>query len=727
MRASVVFSALFCVAFSSSVLDLVDPFIGTGGKGYGCGAVPPGAQLPFSGVRLSADTSHTLFPVLPYEHFGGYQYADNEIRVFSHLHTQGAGVLDMGILSVMPVAQRPSAHLVTDENYRSRFSHAHESASPGYYSVLLETHGVQAELTAGVHSAAHRYRWGAKGEAVILFPLSHAMPQHSCKDASVAIDVSKQVVTGQIETTGGFSASGLTAYFVARFNTPFSAFGAWVNGSVTSSASSANGTNIGGYVSFGAAKTVEMYVGVSWISIEQAWKNLAAEQAGQSFDATLANAKATWLKTLSRVSVEGGSREDLTKFYTALYHIHCAPSTVSESGGMYVGFDKSVHQLSPTMNAYYSDLSMWDVHRTQMPFLAWLYGESVMGDIVESVRLMAEQLRYLPNWPFVNTNTCTMIGQFGQNIVAEAYLWGVRNFNVTGAYEAIKNAALGDQPCGRSNTALYEQLGFLPLDVDSYGSCRTLAWAHNDFAIAAMAQGLGRASEYAFFSNRSSFYKNVWSHDDSYYCPRFANGTFKCPANKFDFLDNHFVEGDSWHYRFHGHQPMKLFKSERDFVEQLDKFMTLGRLDPFNVLPNPYYWAGNEPGILSPWLFAWANRSDLTIRHTHWVLQNRYSTQPDGVPGNDDYGAISGWLVWAYLGIYPLYSGNSAVSVAAPIFPRVTLTRDSGATVVLERTGSGELISQLLVNGARVSSSIVSFQELLSGQQTTLSWTMAAQ
>jgi len=288
----------------------------------------------------------------------------------------------------------------------------------------------------------------------------------------------------------------------------------------------------------------------------------------------------------------------------------------------------------------------------------------------------------------------------------------------------MRNAAIGDQPCGRSHTALYESLGYLPLDIDSFGSCRTLAWAHNDFAIAAMAKALGKQDDYAFFWNRSTFYKNVWSHDDEYYCPRFANGTFMCPKNKFDFLDNHFVEGDSWHYRFHGYQPMELFKSEEYFVQQLDEFMTRGHLDPFNVLPNPYYCAGNEPDILSPWLFAWANRSDLTIYHTRWLIANRYSTRPDGVPGNDDYGAISGWLVWAYLGMYPLYSGNNQVSVAAPVFPNITLFRDGGATVVLQRSGNGVRIGQLLVNGKRIDSSIINLSDLLASKTTTLSWVM---
>ncbi len=524
---------LVAAAAATSVLDLVDPFIGSGGKGFGCGAVPPGAQAPFSGVRLSPDTSHTVFPWLPFEHFGGYQYSDNEIRVFSHLHTQGAGVLDMGILSVLPVAQLPDSRLVTDQRYRSRFSHDHEHASPGYYSVLLQSHGIEAELTAGTHSAAHRYHW-SRGEPVILFPLSHALPSKSCKAASVKVDLLRQTVTGHIETTGGFSGNGLMAYFVARFNVSFTGFGTWSSGKMSPLAASVNGTDIGGYVQFKGVDAAEMYVGVSWISEQQAWANLEAEQSGQSFDATLSAARTAWSEALGRVQVSGGSREDLTKFYTALYHVHCAPSTVSEAGGLFVGFDGKVNRLAPPMRAYYSDLSMWDVHRTQIPLLAWLYGDSIASDIVESIRIMTEQLGYLPNWPFVNTHTCTMIGQFGQNMITESYLWGARNYNVSRAYKAIRDAAIGDSNCGRDHSAVYGKLGYLPAELDERSTSLTLAWAHNDFALAAMARQLGLAQDESFFAHRSTFYKNIWSPKEKFYCPRSANGTFTCSVSKLD-------------------------------------------------------------------------------------------------------------------------------------------------------------------------------------------------
>ncbi len=169
---------------------------------------------------------------------------------------------------------------------------------------------------------------------------------------------------------------------------------------------------------------------------------------------------------------------------------------------------------------------------------------------------------------------------------------------------------------------------------------------------------------------------------------------------------------------------MSLFESADEFVGQLEEFLSRGQLDPFNVLWNPYYWAGNEPDILSPWLFAWANRSDLSIRHTRWLIDHRYTAAADGIPGNDDYGAISGWLVWAYLGLYPLYSGNSALSVAAPVFSSVMMTRDGGATVRMERSGEGTRIRSLLLNGRPVTSAILSLDDLLASRNATLSWTM---
>ncbi len=178
-------------------------------------------------------------------------------------------------------------------------------------------------------------------------------------------------------------------------------------------------------------------------------------------------------------------------------------------------------------------------------------------------------------------------------------------------------------------------------------------------------------------------------------------------------FDKHYVEGDAWHYRFYGTDPLKTFGSAETFVRELDRFMLLGRLDPFNVLPNPWYWAGNEPDIDAPWQFAIANRSDLTAEHVHWVARHRYSAAPDGIPGNDDYGALSGWLAWAYLGFYPLYSGKAQLSVSIPMFSDISIARENGGMLHIATHGAGTKIAKLTIDGRTIAGSIVAIADFV--------------
>ncbi len=450
--AAVALLALLAASSLGALVDHVDPFIGTGGQGFGAASVPPGAQLPFSSVRLSPDTAHSDVPYTPFDHFGGYHFQDDEIRVFSHLHTQGAGDLDLGILSVLPVGQVPAkAEFVTNYGYRSRFSHATESASPGYYRVELETHRVVAELTTGQHfTGTHRYTWSGE-QRVLLFPISHAMPQEGCKLAGLNISVATQEVTGFIWHEGSFGrrGGGVRPFLVARFNESFSRFGTW-NASVIAAGSDAvSGVDVGGWIEFDAP-SVEMFVGVSWISLAQARANLAT--VDPSFDAARAAAAAQWEAVLGTVMAAGPAEPaDLTKFYTALYHAHCAPSTLSEAGGAYLGFDGAVHALAPPQQTYFSDMSIWDVYRCTMPLLSLLQ-PARMGDVAQSIVLISQQGQSLPQWPFVDIYTCAMIGQHAQNILADAYLWGLRNFDVQAAYAAIVKAATTQEVhCARSH------------------------------------------------------------------------------------------------------------------------------------------------------------------------------------------------------------------------------------------------------------------------------------
>lgn len=256
----------------------------------------------------------------------------------------------------------------------------------------------------------------------------------------------------------------------------------------------------------------------------------------------------------------------------------------------------------------------------------------------------------------------------------------------------------------------------------------TVDYAHNDFAIAALAQALGQQADYDFFQNRSERYLNVWSEADQWFCPRHANGTFFCSFSKVQVVpfSPYFIEGDAWHYRFYGTNPLKTFKSVEYFVEQLSLLMVKARIDNDTFLPNPYYWAGNEPGMGSAWLFAWANRSDLTAVYTQWVSNNVYSASASGLPGNNDYGALASWLVWTYMGAYPMYSGNPQLSLSVPMLPSFVIRRDDGSTLTITRQGpvNGTLV-KVLVNGQPHSSALLPVSALFSSSNASIQFVTA--
>lgn len=445
-----------------TVIGYVDPFIGSGGQGYGVGGVPPGAQLPFSTIRLSPDTSSLFFE--PWARVGGYHWNDNEVRCFSHLHMQGAGVLDMGIVSIMPTNQLPDEKLVSNYGYRSFFEKQNQKAQPGYFSVLLDTPNVFAELTSAQFAAGHRYTWrNSAGKKVLLFP-SHGIPQSAVVNASVLIE--DGLLKGHIQMEGGMSGrkpGGVSVYFVYSFNASIAGFGVWNKDIVHANVSQVFGNEIGGYLEF-EQDTVEVQIGISYINTSQALVNLNREtKALKTFNDMLSNAQNVWEKTLSSVIVGGqAEHDDLVKFYTALYHSLCAPTTLSEDR-LYLGFDDKIHELPSNMSAYYTDMSLWDVYRDQFQLLSLLFGNSRMGDIVQSLLLMTDQGGSLPQWPFVNVYTCSMIGQHAQNAIADAYLWGVRGFNADTAFETVKFSATQPQKkCGRNHMEQYDNMGYIP-------------------------------------------------------------------------------------------------------------------------------------------------------------------------------------------------------------------------------------------------------------------------
>eukprot|EP01116_Phalansterium_solitarium_P000545 TRINITY_DN10357_c0_g1_i2.p1 TRINITY_DN10357_c0_g1~~TRINITY_DN10357_c0_g1_i2.p1 ORF type:complete len:745 (+),score=258.54 TRINITY_DN10357_c0_g1_i2:75-2309(+) len=708
MSAILVLGLLFPAAVAQ-YSQFVNQFVGTGGEGFGIGSVPPGAQAPFGAVRLSPDTVYTDNVWLDFNHFGGYYYGDTHVRVFSHTHMVGSGAVDYGTVGVMPAAAAPASETVVNYGFRSAFSHKKEQAAPGYYSVYLDDAGVLAELSATTHVGAHRYTFdkGVK-QPTILFAASHTLTPKACAGAYVEIDIGAMEVRGYNVNNGGLSSrfGGVTTYFVAKFSQPFASVGVWNASGVQPGVAVVNSTVGGGWVSFAPGTgPIEYFLGLSFISIDQARVNLDAEGGPKpTFDAIRNETATVWEERLSLIEINtNASRTDLVKFYTAFYHTLLAPTTFSEVGGIYLGFDNQVHTLNASQPTYYTDMSIWDVHRSEFPWLAFVQPD-VQRDVVRSLLLMFQQGGDLPKWPLANGYTGCMTGSHTLVVLADALAKNLGGYDAELAYNASRQVATTNEAhAGRTDIVDWINKGYVPFENDTRGCTESLEYAYDDWAVGQQAAMLGHADDAALFTNRSRQWRNLWNPQYKFFCPKNYAGDWLCPPTWVNVFDERYVEGDAWHYRFYvPHEVdalIELFGAET-YVDELTKFFELAEADNANILPNPYYWAGNEPDILSVWEFAWAGRADLTQKYSRWTMNHRFNEFPDGLPGNDDYGTMSAWFAWAAIGFYPL-SGSPTYIMGAPLFDQIVVHREAGDLKIIayDNSATNVFVRQAHLNG----------------------------
>lgn len=539
--------------------------------------------------------------------------------------------------------------------------------------------------------------------------------------------------------TGGLSGrfGGVKTYFVAQFGAVgprFTSHGVWdlASSQLSPGSASINGTHVGAWIGFdsGAVSTVvEMYIGLSFVSLDNARLNLKTElwNGKLSFDLALNQTQSEWEGLLGRFEVTGGDEVELVKFYTAAYHAFLAPTTFNDVNGQYLGFDSRVH-LMPAGRSWYSDMSIWDTHRTQFPLLALVLPD-VMSDIVNSLVLMFQQGGDLPRWPMANGYTGTMSATHADVVVADGYLKGVRGFDVDQAMKAlIQSATQPQRYAGRENIDEWLKYGYVSYASNHKAAILTLEYAFDDWAVGNMAAALNNSAAAELFYNRSKNYRNVWNAEKQFFCPKSRDPSsgavaWACPP-WYDYLnpfDTRYEEGDAWHWRwFVPHDPtglIALFGGVDKFVEQLMEFFDYSNLDQFNILPNPYYWAGNEPDIFAAWLFTFAGRPDLTQKYTRMVMSTRYSGLPDGLPGNDDYGTMSAWYMFAALGFYP-QAGSTTYILGSPVFPQavVHLANNTRLVITAHNANADNIyVQKVAVNGRPWPSWFIDHAQLVGG------------
>ena len=706
----------FPPASAASLADRVHPLAGTqpGPKTFGGGHNFPGATVPFGMVQWGPDTTPSD------RHSGGYDFRDSHITGFSLTHLNGAGCSLYGDFPFLPTTEpldaspAPPGSAGLAGRFEPGFSHRHERASPGRYSVRLNPvrgGAIGVDLTATTRTGMARFAFPRSPHASVLIDAGGSAKANDL--AQVQIDPARREISGTA-SSGYFCAQRprYKVYFAAVFGRPFDTYGTWTRQRLSPRSAAASDSRppsnapartaqAGAYASFDTRRNrlVTARVGVSFVSVAGARANLAAESRGNSFRSQAAAAENHWNRALGSIRVSGGSRRNLDTFYTALYHALMSPRTFDDAGGDYIGMDGRVHDSGGRTK--YADLSGWDIYRTQIPLLAMLMPRRA-SDIVASMLADAAQSGCLPRWSYANGQSMTMVGDPADPIIASAAAFGARGFDEAAALAAmVKGASDGCRTADgsyvqRQGLEEYKALGYVPFDLDVrrrnanslFGdpetvwasAATTLEYAVADFSIAQFAaRALGDRATYGTFLSRSGNWRNLLNPRSRLIEPRFADGSF--PHGYDNLRGAGFAEGNSVQYTWMVPQdPGGLFAAiggRARAARRLDRFLRdlnggAGATHADHAL------LGNEPNLNVPWLYNWTGhpfKAQATVRR---ALHDLYSATPAGYPGNDDLGTLSSWYVFGALGLYPEVPAVGVLAIGSPLFQRATVRLAGG-------------------------------------------------
>ena len=769
-------------------IDYVDPFIGTTNFSV-CnpGAVLPQGMMsvvPFNvmGSDLNANDKDSRWWSAPYE------YHNKFFTGFAHVTLSGVGCPEMGSLLTMPTAGKLD---VDYHHYGSEYQE--EQASPGYYAVSLKKYGIRCEVTSTLRSSAERYTF-PKGEGHILLNVGDAL---SNEVGGMVRRVSSTEIEG-FRLLGTFcynSQAVFPIYFVMRVNKAPKTSGYWKkqppmtgpeaawdadNGKYklyTRYGRELAGNEVGYFFSYDCleGEQVEVQMGVSFVSIDNARENLNTEQPSFAFEQVKRNAREQWRECLNKVTVEGGTDRDKRMFYTALYHTQLHPNILNDVNGEYPKMEEDAPHSAPegaineaplsapegatnvfalssneapsgavggafpsgavggasgasSSSPRYTVFSLWDTYRNVSQLMTLLYPDKQLG-MVRSMIDMYKEWGWMPKWELYGRETWTMEGDPSIPVIADTWLKGLRNFDIETAYEAfLKSATLPSKDnLMRPDNDPYLERGYVPMgfyaaDMSGDNSVsHALEYYIADYALSQLASSLGKKADAKRFYNQSLGYRHYYSKEYGTLRPRQMDGSFLTPFDPkagADFSNAPgFHEGSAWNYTFYVPHDIpglaRLMGGRKKFVEKLQMVFDQGLYDP-----------ANEPDIAYPYLFnyfpgeEWRTQkivSDLIGRH--------FSDQPDGIPGNDDCGTMSAWLIFSMMGIYPDCPGSPHYSITVPIFDRVTLHLDPryypNGDIVIEKTGSGS-IKAITLQGKPFNRFRITHDQLVNGKTLQL-------
>ena len=697
---------------STEYAQYVNPLIGTDFTGN----TYPGAQVPFGSIQLSPDNG------LPgWNRISGYYYPDSTIAGFSHTHLSGTGAGDLYDIMFIPVT-RPYKEAEPPLGIHSSFSHNDEFASAGYYRVLLKDYNINVELTATERCGIQRYTF-PKAESSIFLNLKKAMNWDFTLDSYIEV-VDSCTIRGYRISQGWSPEQHV--YFQTRFSRPFDDYQIDKT-DITTKEKGKIGTAYIARFDFNTEKDEEILVttALSGVSMEGAALNLQTEAPKDDFDYYYAQAVSNWNTQLGKIKIEGGSTDDQTVFYTALYHSMLAPTIYSDVDGSYMGADRKIHKAEGWTN--YSTFSLWDTFRASHPLFTYTQPERA-NEMIKGFLEFYKQSGALPLWNLYGWETNMMIGYHAVPVIVDAYLKGVGDFDPELALEACVASANRDEYHGIGE---YKSMGYVPAYSDpklwkSWSMSKTLEYAYDDYCIARMAEKMGKADIAQEFYKRSENYRNVFNSASLFMQPRDEKGNFAKDFKAETYTED-ICESNGWQYfwsvQHNIDDLIRLVGGEERFAQRLDSMFTYApasdeELPIFSTGMIGQYAHGNEPSHHVIYLYNKVKQPWKTQQYAAKVMHELYTNEPGGLCGNEDCGQMSAWFVFSAMGFYPVDPISGQYEIGTPMFPRVELKLANGKTFTVSAPAVSReniYIQSVKVNGEPYKKSYLTHDLIMSG------------
>ena len=723
--------------------DYVDPFIGTEEMGH----TFPGAAVPFGMVQLSPETDTVWYsygngynPDV-YRYCAGYQYNDKTIVGFSHTHFSGTGHSDLGDFLIMPTTGRlqlnPGTADHPESGYRSRFSHTTEKAHPGYYSVKLDDYNINAELTTARHTGFHKYTFPKTDSAHIILDLTSGIYNYDGKVVWSSVRLENDtLVTGYRQTNGWARTKYL--YFAMAFSKPVKSYGLrneenliykgfWRKWKEDENFPERAGHKLKAHFDFNTreGENVMIKFALSAVSTRNALNNLKAEIPGWDFNKVKDEAEAQWENELSKIRIEG-SEDRKINFYTAMYHSFLAPIVYSDVNGEYRGLDQNIYKADGFTD--YTIFSLWDTYRALHPLFT-IVQQQRTSDIINSMLAHYEQSvhKILPVWSHYSNENWCMIGYHAVPVIVDAYMKGIRGFNIEEALQAVTASADYDPYDG---IGYYKEYGYVPEDLNDYSASKTLEYAFDDWTISQFAGALGKQVLADEYLKRAAFYKNIFDKNTGFMRARNADGSWKKDFNPLSTDGQGFIEGNSWNYSLYVPQDINgfiaLLGGKDKLIAWLDTLFTM-KVSDENIARTEdvtkagmigNYVHGNEPSHHVPYMYVYTGEPWRTQERVHQIVDTMYRSVPDGLCGNDDCGQMSAWYIFSVLGFYPVVPGSNEYVIGSPCVNKAVINLENGKQFKIEAknlTDKNIYIQSVTLNGENYHNGFINHKDIING------------